>query len=47
VKLISTHATQDEAEGERDKRNEGLPAAQFSACIVIEPMAQGMGRSCR
>ena len=45
--IASTHATQDEAEGERDKRNEGLSRMQYSACIVIEPVAQGMGRSCR
>ena len=45
--VVSTHATQDEAEGERDKRNEGLSRVEYSACIVIEPVAQGMGRSCR
>jgi hypothetical protein len=45
--VVSTHATQDEAEGERDKRNEGLSRAQYSACIAIEPVAQGMSRPCR
>jgi hypothetical protein len=45
--VVSTHATQDEAEGERDKRNEGLSRGHHSACIAIEPVAQGMSRPCR
>jgi hypothetical protein len=45
--VVSTHATQDEAEGERDKRNGGLSRAQYNACIAIEPVAQGMCRPCR
>ena len=45
--VVSTHATQDEAEGERDKLNEGLSGVQYSACIAIEPVAQGMCRPCR
>jgi hypothetical protein len=45
VKLVSTHATQNEAEAERDKRNEGLNRPRFSACIVLEPVAERMGCS--
>ena len=45
--VVSTHATQDEAEVERDKRNKSLPRAQYNACIAIEPVAQGMCRPCR
>jgi len=45
--VVSTHVTQEEAEGERDKRNEGLSRAHYSACIAIEPVAQGMCRPCR
>jgi len=45
--VVSTHATLDEAEGERDKRNAGLSRAQYCACIAIEPVAQGMCRPCR
>ena len=40
---VSKHATQREAEAERDKRNEGLPEPRFTACIVVEPIAQRMG----
>jgi hypothetical protein len=45
--VVSIHATQEEAEGERDKRNEGLARALYDACIAIEPVAQGMCRPCR
>jgi hypothetical protein len=38
--LISMHTTQGEAEAERDKRNERLPKPRYSACIVLEPVAQ-------
>jgi hypothetical protein len=44
--VVSTHATQDEAEAERDKRNEGLSRVQYSACIAFEPIAERMGRAC-
>src|ERR1700704_4972893 len=30
--LVSKHATQCEAEAERDKRNQGLPEPHFTAC---------------
>jgi hypothetical protein len=42
--LISMHTTQREAEVERDKRNKGLPKPRYSACIVMEPVAQRMSR---
>ena len=42
--LISMHTTQAEAEAERDKRNEGLPKPRYSACMVLEPIAQRMSR---
>lgn len=40
---VSSHATQREAEAERDKRNQGLAEPHFTACIVLEPIAQRMG----
>jgi hypothetical protein len=40
---VSKHATQREAEAERDMRNRGLPKPYFTACIVLEPIAQRMG----
>jgi len=45
--VVSTHGTQDEAEGERDRRNEGSSGAEYCACIAIEPVAHGMCRPCR
>jgi len=44
--VVSTHASQNDAERERDTRNEGLARQRYSACLVLEPVAQGMGRSC-
>jgi hypothetical protein len=41
--LISMHTNQDEAEATRDKRNEGLRKPRYTACIVVEPVAQSMG----
>jgi hypothetical protein len=41
--LVSRHATQREAEAERDNRNQGQPKPHFTACIVLEPIAQRMG----
>jgi hypothetical protein len=40
---VSKHATQREAEAERDKRNRGQPKSRFAACLVLEPVAQRMG----
>ena len=44
--VVSTHATQVEAEAERDKRNDGSSGVQYSACIAFEPVAERMGRAC-
>ena len=41
--FVSTHQSQVEAESERDRRNEGLVTPRYSACIVLEPIAQRMG----
>lgn len=44
--VVSAHASQHDAEAERDKRNEGLGRIRYSACIAFEPVAERMGRSC-
>jgi hypothetical protein len=41
--LVSKHAWQREADAERDKHNQGLAEPHFSACMVLEPIAQRMG----
>ena len=43
ARLVSKHATQKEAEAERDRRNRGLAERPFAACILLEPVAQRMG----
>jgi len=43
ARLVSKHATQTEAEAERDRRNRGLTHRPFVACILLEPVAQRMG----
>jgi hypothetical protein len=43
LKLVSKHATQHEAEAERDNRNLGQCNPHFTACIILEPVAQRMG----
>jgi hypothetical protein len=43
VALVSQHASQSEAEAERDRRNRATRAKRFSACIVVEPVAERMG----
>lgn len=45
IKPVSTHASQDEAEAERDRRNRGLSRPRYSVCIALEPVAERMGRS--
>jgi hypothetical protein len=42
-KLISKHASQQEAEAECDRRNSGRAERPFSAFILLEPVAQRMG----
>ena len=44
--VVSTHASRDAAEAERDRRNERLAQPHYSACIAFEPIAERMGRSC-
>jgi hypothetical protein len=44
IKPVSTHATQDEAEAEADRRNRGLGKPRYSVCIAFEPIAERMGR---
>jgi hypothetical protein len=43
ARLVSKHLTQREAEAECDRRNRGLTQRAFTACIVLEPVAQRMG----
>ena len=43
VKLLSTHATQDEAEVERDKRNLGLRQPRYRALRALAPVAGAQG----
>jgi hypothetical protein len=44
--VVSTHASRNEAERERDTRNEGLVRRRYSACMALAPVAERMGRSC-
>jgi hypothetical protein len=39
VNLLSTHATQHQAEAERDERNRGLRAPRYSAIKALAPVA--------
>ena len=41
--LLSTHATQFQAEAERDSRNKGLTAPRFSAIKALAPAAGAQG----
>jgi hypothetical protein len=47
LKPISTHATQQEAELERDRRNAKVGSRLYSACRVLEPVAARMGCAVR
>jgi hypothetical protein len=47
IRLVSLHATQEEAEAERDRRNRNLARPRYSACIALEPVAERMGRALR
>jgi hypothetical protein len=38
--VVSSHASQHDAEVERDKRNAGLARRRYSACKVLEPVAE-------
>jgi hypothetical protein len=39
VRLLSKHATQQQAETERDRRNRGLAAPRFRAVKALAPIA--------
>jgi hypothetical protein len=39
VRLMSKHATQHQAEAERDRRNHGLNAPRFRAVKALAPIA--------
>jgi hypothetical protein len=41
--VLSIHATQRDAEAERDRRNAGLTQQRFRACIALQPVAERMG----
>jgi hypothetical protein len=43
ARLISKHASQKEAEAECERRNSGRTERPFTACILLEPVAQRMG----
>jgi hypothetical protein len=43
VKLLSTHATQRQAEAERDERNCGLGKPRYSAIKTLAPAAGAQG----
>ena len=45
--LISMHASREEAEAQRDKLNKGLTAACYGACLLVEPLAQGLSHARR
>ena len=42
-KLLSTHATQFQAEAERDTRNKGLARPRYSAIKALNPAAGAQG----
>jgi len=47
LKPISIHATQEEAEQERDRRNAIVGNRLYSACRILEPVAARMGCAVR
>ena len=44
--VVSSHQSQQDAEDERDRRNDGLARRRYTACVAISPVAERMGRSC-
>ena len=46
-RAISVHACRRDAEIERDKRNKGVTIEPYSACLVLEPVAERMSRRWR
>jgi hypothetical protein len=47
LKPISVHATQQEAELERDRRNAIVGNRLYGACRILEPVAARMGCAVR
>jgi len=47
LKAISAHATQQEAEQERDRRNAEVGSHLYGACKIVEPAAARMGCALR
>jgi hypothetical protein len=45
--LVSTHASCEQAEAERDKLNKDLTAPCYGACLLVEPLAQGLSHARR
>lgn len=43
ARVISKYASQQEAQAECDRRNDGRSESPFCACILLEPVAQRMG----
>ena len=43
LNLLSTHASQCQAEAERDYRNKGLPRQRYSAVRTLAPAAGAQG----
>jgi hypothetical protein len=44
-RAVSVHATQADAEAERDRRNTRLAHPRFDACMAFLPVAERMGCS--
>ena len=44
--VVSSHQSQQDAQTERDRRNDGLARRRYTACMAIAPVAERMGRSC-
>jgi hypothetical protein len=47
MRPVSLHATQAEAEAERDRRNQQLQQPRYTACFALEPVAERMGQPLR
>ena len=45
--LISTHASREDAEAQRDKLNKDLASPCYGACLLVEPLAHGMNHARR
>jgi hypothetical protein len=41
--LVSQHASQREAESARNERNKHHPLPRYSACMLVDPIAERMG----